>query len=405
MPQFRLAHLFETAPSAVQGVPAILQRNSARVRLILSALGVVGLLLFIRYLTAPAGGPHHRPAPPVRVATAAQKTVNVIAHTIGSVVANATVNVTSQVNGQVAEAEFQEGQIVHKGDVLFRLDPRPFQAAIDQAEANLARDRAQLVNARHDRRRYNKLFRQNAISAQQRDRAIAQAGALAGSVKADEAALALAKLNLDYSVIRAPVDGKTGPIKIQPGNLVKANDTNPLVVITQIKPIKVSFSLPQTDLPRIQAQMAAHKLVATVRVHGNGGATLRAPVDFVDNAVNAQTGTIQLRATFPNTDGRLVPGELVDVSVALNELHNAVVVPSEAVNVGPNGHYVYVVNDRNVAEMDDVTILYDDGTEAAVKGKVHAGDKVITAGQLRAEPGRPVAIAGAPQDGTGSAQP
>ena len=335
MPQFKLAHLFETAPSAVQGVPAILQRNSTRVRLILSALGVVGLLLFIRYLTAPASAPHQRPPPPVKVATAVQKTVNVIDHTIGSVVANATVNVTSQVNGQVAEAGFQEGQIVRKGDVLFRLDPRPFQAAIDQAEANLARDRAQLINAQRDRRRYNKLFRQNAISAQQRDQAIAQAGALAGSVKADQAALAIAKLDLDYSVIRAPVDGKTGPIKIQPGNLVKANDTNPLVVITQIKPIKVSFALPQTDLPRIQAQMAAHKLVATIRVHGSGGATLRAPVDFVDNAVNAQTGTIQLRATFPNTDGRLVPGELVDVSVALDALHDAVVVPTEAVNVGP----------------------------------------------------------------------
>lgn len=392
MRQFRLPQLFQTVPATVQGFPSALQRTTPRVRLILSAAGVAGLATLIWYLTGSPGGPMKRPPPPVRIATAVQKNVTVSERTIGTIVANATVNITSRVDGQVAEAAFQEGQIVHAGDVLFHLDQRPFAAAIDQAKATLARDRAQLINAQQDRARYDRLFKEKAISAQQRDQAIAQAGALAGSVRADEAALALATLNQDYSVIRAPIDGKTGPIRIQPGNLVKANDANPLVVITQIQPIKIAFSLPQTDLPQIQRQLSAKRLIATVTVQGNGGMTLMMPVDFVDNAVNAQTGTIELRATSPNIDGRLVPGELVDVSVNLSQLHDVTVVPTEAVNVGPNGRYIYVLDAQDVAAMRPVKVLYDDGSQAAVSGDIHGGDRVITVGQLRVQPGKPVAI-------------
>ena len=391
MRHFRLPQLFQAIPSSGQGIH-VLAHNRTRARLIASALGVALVLAGIWYLTLPGGEGHMRPPPPVRVATAQQKNMAEVERTIGTVIANATVNVSAQVDGKVESAGFQEGDIVHKGDVLFRLDPRPFEAALKQAQANLARDRAQLINAQRDRRRYDKLFRQNAISAQQRDQAIAQAGAYAGSVKADQAAVDIAKLNLDYAVIRAPVEGKTGPIQIQPGNLVKAN-TNTLVVLTQIRPIKVSFSLPQTDLPRVQQQMAAHRLVVEVTPHGAGGQTLRAPVDFVGNAVNDQTGTIELRATFPNADARLVPGELVDVSVNLNELKNATVVPSDAVNVGPNGHYVYVVGKDRVAAMRSVRILFDDGNNSAISGKVAPGDTVITVGQLRVIPGKPVAVA------------
>jgi multidrug efflux system membrane fusion protein len=314
-----------------------------------------------------------------------------VEQTIGTVVANATVNVSSQVDGKVAKAEFQEGDLVKEGDVLFRLDPRPFEAALDQARANLARDRAQLVNALQDRARYDRLFKQNAISAQQRDQVTAQAGALAGSVKADEAAVALARLHLDYSVIRAPMNGKTGPILIQPGNLVKAN-SNTLVVLTQIQPIKISFSLPQTDLPRLQKQMAKGALVAETTPHGAGGKTIHAKVDFIDNTVNAESGTIQLRATVPNRDGRLVPGELVDISVNLADLKQAIVVPSQAVNVGPDGHYVWVVGKDDTARMRPVNIRYDNGTDTAITGKVTAGERVITVGQLRVEPGAPVSI-------------
>ncbi len=362
-------------------------------RWILIGLGIVVMVGLIWYLRMPSSPDmRQQPPPPVRVATAVQRNMMVTERTIGAVVANATVNVTSQVAGQVMSAEFQEGQIVHEGDVLFRLDPRPFEAALAQAQANLARDQASLLNAQQNQRRYDTLFSQNAISAQQRDQAIAQAGSLAGTVKADEAAVALAKLNLEYSVIQAPVDGKTGPIEIQPGNLVKANDANPLVVITQIEPVKVSFSLPQADLPRIQQQLENHRLIATVKEQGEAGVTLTAPVDFIDNNVSAQTGTIQLRATFQNEDGRLVPGELVDVSVDLNELHNVTVVPSQSVNIGPDGRYVYVLKNGDVPEMNAVGVLFDDGTSAAVSGKVKPGDKVITLGQLRIEPGHPVSV-------------
>lgn len=363
-------------------------------RWILSGLGIAVLIALMWYLRTPAArnGRHMAP-PPVRVAAAVQKNMAVTEHTIGTVVANSTVNITSQVAGQVMSANFQEGQIVHQGDVLFRLDPRPFEAALAQANANLARDQASLLNARQNQRRYDTLFNQNAISAQQRDQATAQAGALAGTVKADEAAVALAKLNLEYSVIHAPVGGKTGPIEIQPGNLVKANDTvNPLVVITQIEPVKVSFSLPQSDLPRIQKQLKNHRLIATVKEQGEAGETLTAPVDFIDNTVSAQTGTIQLRATFPNKDGRLVPGELVDVSVNLDELHNVTVVPSDAVNIGPNGRYVYVLEKGDLAKMSAVKVLFDNGTNAAISGKIQPGNKVVTVGQLRIEPGHPVSV-------------
>ncbi len=386
--------MLQTKPITVQGLPAAFRQTSPRLRLVLSALGIAAAVGLVWYLAQPGPARPEPPPPPVNVATVTEKNVSMVERTIGTVVANATVNVTSQVAGQMMSAEFQEGQIVRQGDVLFQLDPRPFEAALDQAKANLARDQAQLVAAFRDRRRFDTLAKEGAISAQQHDQATAQAGAMAGTVKADKAAIAIAELNLAYAAIRAPVDGKTGPIQIQPGNLVKANDTNSLVVLTQIQPIKVSFFLPQTDLPRIQTQMQAHKLVATVAAHGDTRPPLKAPVDFVGNAVNAQTGTIELRATFPNEDSRLVPGELVDVSVNLNQLHGVTAVPSEAVNNGPNGPYVYVVDAHRVAAMRAVKVLYDDGTTSAIKGKVHRGDTVITVGQLRVEPGKAVAIAG-----------
>ncbi len=313
------------------------------------------------------------------------------ARTIGTVLADATVNVTSQVAGQLLRAGFKEGQIVRKGSVLFELDNRPFEAALQQARADLARDQAQLVAAKRDARRYNLLFTQNAISAQQRDQYVAQAGALVGTVDADRAALAIARLNLDYAAIRSPITGRTGPILIQPGNLVKANDTNPLVVVTQIEPIKVSFFLPQSDLPRIEQQMARHRLVAEISPHGSTRVQ-SAPVDFIGNQVNSQTGTIELRATFANRDAALVPGELVDVEVVLRQLKNATVVPSSALNIGPNGHYIYVLDRERIARKIAVRLRYDNGALAAVRGELAPGMMVITVGQLRVVPNQKVAV-------------
>ncbi len=312
-------------------------------------------------------------------------------HTIGTIVANSTVQVTSRVEGQLVAAHFKEGDIVHKGDLLFELDPRPFQAALAQAAATQKRDQAQLVSAQNDARRYTYLAAQGAASRSQADQFSAQANALAATVAADRASVETARLNLLYSRITAPIDGKTGPILIQPGNVVPANGTNPLVVISQIQPVKVSFFLPQADLPRVQDQMRAHKLFASLQVHDAANTRLTAPVDFIANAVDNTTGTVELRATFDNSDFRLVPGQLLDVSVSLASLPNATVIPREAINQGPQGRYVYVVENGN-AVMRSIDLLYDDGTIAAIAGDVRPGDRVITDGQLRVAPGKPVTV-------------
>lgn len=362
-------------------------------KLIFGAGAVVLAALLAWAIFGGSSEQHMRPPPPVNVARATTSDVIVSEHALGTVVANATVNVTSQVDGQVSQAHFKEGDIVHKGDVLFTLDPRPFDAAVAQARANLARDEAQYVSAQRNAARYEELAKENAVSPSQRDEIVAQAGALAGTVKADKAAVDIAQLNRQYATIHSPIDGKTGPILIQPGNLVKANDVNSMVVITQEQPVKISFFLPQSDLPKIQAQHAANRLIATVTPHDNAGAPASARVDFTGNAVNQQTGTIELRATFANDEMRFVPGQVVDVSVALGELPHAIVVPDAAVNTGPDGRYVYVVNKDGTARMEKVTVLFAQGTTDAISGKVKPGEQVITEGQFRVEPGKPVSIA------------
>ncbi|MGC9953006.1 MAG: efflux RND transporter periplasmic adaptor subunit [Rhizomicrobium sp.] len=330
--------------------------------------------------------------PPVIVATAVFRNVTVVEHTIGTVVANSTVQVTARVSGQLMSASFKEGQIVRAGDLLFQIDPKPFVAALEQARAQLAKDSAQLLSARNDQKRYDALFLQNAASSQQRDQADATAKGLIATVASDRAALDVARLNLGYTEIRSSIDGKTGPILIQPGNLIAVNGASPLVVVTQIQPVKVSFSLPQSDLPQIQDRYRVHDLSVLLDLHEANGARLTAPVDFIDNEVNAQTGTIELRATFDNHDLRLVPGQLVDVAVNLKTLKNATVVPREAVNDGPNGRYVFVVAPTGEAAMRPVNVLFDDGTSMAVSGRIKPGDKVITDGQLRVVPGAKVNI-------------
>ncbi|HTO42086.1 MAG TPA: efflux RND transporter periplasmic adaptor subunit, partial [Rhizomicrobium sp.] len=284
------------------------------------------------------------PKPPVIVAEAVGRQVTAFDHTIGTVVANATVQITARVEGQLISAAFKEGDFVRAGDLLFKLDPRPFQAALDQAIATRNKDQAQANAALNDARRYAALVAQGAVSRSQADQFTANAKALSATVAADKANEDAARLNLVFTEIRAPVDGKTGAIAIQPGNIVAANATTPLVTITQIKPIKVSFSLPQKDVPQIQAQMKAGTLSATIKPHSGGGPELHAPITFIGNQVDDRTGTIEMRATYPNTDMALVPGQLVDVKIALKSLGAAIVVPHDAVNIGPNGTFVFVVS-------------------------------------------------------------
>jgi membrane fusion protein, multidrug efflux system len=383
------ANAFEALPGRVQRVPQAFGRLDKRTRLIIGALAAVIVTLLAWHFLGGDRGGRKMPPPPVIVATAASRNVTVVEHTIGTVVANSTVQITARVSGQLLSASFKEGQIVRAGDLLFQIDPKPFVAALEQARAQLAKDSAQLFSARNDQKRYAALFAQNAASSQQRDQADATAKGLAATVAADRAALQVAQLNLGYTQIRSPIDGKTGPILIQPGNLIAVNGASPLVVVTQIQPVKVSFSLPQSDLPQIQARASQHALSVAIDMHGT---RLTAPVDFIDNEVDNKTGTIELRATFDNRDQRLVPGQMIDVAVALNSLKNATVVPREAVNDGPNGRYVFVVMPDNVAVMRPVDVLFDDGANMAVSGGVKRGDKVIVDGQLRVVPGGRVSI-------------
>jgi len=397
----------QTVPAAVQSFPDTIRQANPRTRLILGVAGIAAIILAIMYLNGAFSPVPEKKTPPapVRVGQASSKTVIITEHTVGTIIANATVAVTAQVSGQIVSVNFKEGDIVKKGDVLFQLDPRPFQAALNQAQAATARDRATLVSDQKDAVRYSALIKLGAASQQQTDVAVATAAAEAATVTADKAAADAAKLNLNYATVRSPVDGKTGPILIQIGNLIAANQTNPLVTIAQIHPVKVSFFLPQTDLPRIQQRMAENRMEAAIQVQGQGGEKLKAPVDFVSNTVSNVTGTIELRATFPNLDNVLVPGQLADTTVSLGQIDNAVVVPHDAVNLGPDSSYVWVVDKDMKAQMRNVTVLNDDGTIAAVKGPVKPGDKLITDGALRVVQGTTVVVKkGPPRNQQSTAQ-
>jgi membrane fusion protein, multidrug efflux system len=338
----------------------------------------------------PAGGKGHAPAP-VRTAIVQRRDMPVVEHTLGTVVANAMVQVTARVQGTLESANFKEGQFVKRGDLLFQIDRRAFQAALAQARATLLRDEALLKNANRDAQRYNALYAQNAISSQQRDTSATNAAALAATVAADKAAVDLAQLNLGYTQIRSPIDGKTGPLLVQPGNMVAATGTTALVTIAQIQPVKLSFDLPQADLPLIQARQKVRPLIATIDVRDPKNQPLSAPVDFTSNVVSNQSGTVELRANFDNANLSLLPGQLVNVTVELNNITNALVVPHDAVNDGPNGTYVYVVVDGR-AMPRSVKILFDDSKNVAVQGDLKKGDQVIVEGQLRVIPNGPVQV-------------
>ncbi|HEX7775868.1 MAG TPA: efflux RND transporter periplasmic adaptor subunit [Parvibaculum sp.] len=369
-------------------------KASPRTILILAGMALIAVFALRGILESSSTGSavNRTDVPPVTVATAEQRDMPVYVQTIGTVMANATVQVKSRIDGQIVSANFKEGQIVHKGDLLFQIDRAPYEAALRAAEGALRRDQAQLANARLDLGRATALVKKGYVSVQTRDAALAASKGLVGTVAADEAAVDQAKLQLGYTDIRSPIDGKTGAILVDAGNLVKANDTGSLVVITQIQPVKISFSLAQQNLPKLQERAAQNALVASLKAHGDGGEEVTAPIDFIGNAVNATAGTIELRATYNNPDYRLVPGEFVDVRVQLDNLKNAVTVPRDAVNTGQNGLYVYVVNADNKAEMRTVSLLYQDDTTAALNGGVKAGDRIITDGQLRVSPGNPVKV-------------
>jgi membrane fusion protein, multidrug efflux system len=380
-----------------------LSRLSPRLKWILIAAGGLILIAIAWHVIAGLLAGHKKPPPPpqVSVATAKKADVTVMAHTIATVVSPATVQVDAQVTGILKTAYFQEGQLVHKGDPLFLIDPAPYQNAAAQAQSTLAKDQATAQSDLNDEKRYIALYAVNATSQQMRDQAIAAAKSAVAQVNADQAGVNIAAENLSYTKIVSPIDGKTGPIVIQPGNLITVAGATPLVTITQVQPIKVSFFLPQNQLIQIQNQMNAGKLQAIVPMPDAPGGKEMAAVDFIGNIVSSTTGTIELRATFANDDMRLVPGQSVNVGITINQLPGATVVPRDAVNVGPNGSYIYTVDKTMVVHQVNIQMLNDDGTNDAVKGNIKPGDTVITQGQISVVPGSKVSI----QNGKGSGAP
>ena len=352
-----------------------------RIFLIGGAALVLALGGFWYFTHKSAPPPRRMTAAPVHVAPVEVRSMSVIERTIGTVLANSTVSVNARIQGQMIRAAFKEGQMVKTGDVLFQIDPRPYQAVYDNALASLA-----TAKAKADR--YARLTAQNAVAPQQFDDA--QAAYLEA-----KAAVESARLNVEFTTIRAPVNGKTGPILIQPGNMIAAatasTTASSLVSIAEIQPVKISLSLPQSDLPRIQARQAKGGLTLQISMHDAGGKDIQVPVNFIGNAVTSTTGTIELRASYPNPDMALVPGQLVDVVVALSEIPNATLVPREAVNTGPDGQYVYVIKD-GTAQQVPIKVLFDDSVNDAVSGSLHKGDQVIIDGQLRVIPGAKVSV-------------
>jgi len=337
---------------------------------------------------------------PVVAETADRKNVPLQVKAIGNVEAYNTVTIKSQVNGEIAEVHFREGQDVKRGKLLFKIDPRPFESTLRQAESALERDRAQAKNAEEESKRYATLAGKGFVSVQEYDRARTNAAALDAVVKADEAAVENARLQLEFTSIKAPIDGRTGAIAIQKGNVVKANDI-PLVTINQVTPIYVTFSVPEQDLPNIKRFQASGELHVEASIPQGNRKPVKGSLTFIDNKVNATTGTILLKATFANQDHALWPGQFVDVVLTLTTERDRVVVPSPAVQTGQQGQYVYVIKDDMTAELRVVSPgrLYN-GWTVIDKG-VAAGEMVVTDGQLRIVPGSKVEIKNAkPEDET-----
>lgn len=332
-----------------------------------------------------AGKKAGRPAP-VFVDKVSQRSIPLRVSAIGTVQARATVTVRSRVDGQLMAAPFGQGEIVKKGDILFRIDPLPFEARLRQAQANLARDKAMLAKSLADLRRYQDLSNKGFSSQQKYEEAKASVGALEATIHANEAAVQMTKLDLGYTSIHAPIDGRAGAMLVDPGNLVKANET-PLVVLNEVRPIYVTFSVPEHNLVEIRARFTQGTLGVQAAVPGDTAPPAEGKLDFINNAVDPQTGTIMLRATFANADDRLIPGQFVNVSVTLSTLRDATVVPARTVQSGQRGSYVFVVKPNKTVEQRPVAIGATVDNFTVVTDGLKAGETIVTEGQLRLFPG------------------
>jgi multidrug efflux system membrane fusion protein len=354
----------------------------------LLALGALSVLAACGGGQKKAGPP---PGLPVVVDTVTREDVPVEWSGVGTVEAIQSVAVRAQVSAALVGVHFKEGQDVKKGDLLFTLDERPFEAALRASEAQLQRDRALLASAQADAKRYRELVSKEYVTRSDADTKQAQAEALAATVAADEAGVASARVNLQYCRIVAPLAGRTGSLLVKQGNVVKAND-EPLVSIQQMEPIRAGFVLPQSLLGELRARAAASTLTAAAKAPEDPGPAHDGALTFIDNAVDASTGTIAAKAEFANRDRALWPGQFVNVRLVLDTDRDAVVAPSQAVQSGQSGDYVFLLKDDQTVEMRPVTVRRAAGDKTLIDKGLAPGDKVVVEGQLRLQPGAHVEV-------------
>jgi membrane fusion protein, multidrug efflux system len=330
-------------------------------------------------------------AVPVTVAKAQKKTVPIDLLAIGSASAYSTVSIESQVNAVLESVHIKEGQFVRKGDLLFTLDGRPFESALAQAKANLEKDKAQSELNQVQATRYGELYKAGVAAKEQYDTMQANANAQVAAVNADEAAVQSAQLQLNYCKIYAPSDGQTGALQVYPGTIVKQNDAPVMIVINQVNPIYMTFSIPEQYLGEVQKFKARGSLVVQATPYGDTKAET-GNLSFIDNTVDNTTGTIKLKATFTNSDRRLWPGQFSTVSLRLAEDEDATVVPTQAVQTGQGGDFVYVVKSDATVDQRQVKVTRTVGGDSVISSGISPGDTVVTDGQMRLLPGIKVQV-------------
>jgi multidrug efflux system membrane fusion protein len=328
------------------------------------------------------------PAVPVLTGQVIEKSMPLRLHAIGNVETIASVAIKSRVDGQIIAAHVRDGQDLIKGELLFQLDPKPYQAQLEQAQANLAHDQAQLEYLRGQEQRYQDLLKQNFVSREGYAQVAANFHGAQASVSANEAATQQARINLGYTTIRSPINGRAGKVMLSEGNMVKANDTLAMVVINQVAPIYVAVAVPEQYLNEIRARQK--KAPLRMQTEPEKGKVATGKLAFVDNAVDVATGTIKLRGIFANEDRQLWPGQFVNAWVTLREEENALVVPTQALQTGPNGQYVYVVKADASAELRPVQVARTEGVDTVLVGGLKPGETVVVDGASRIVPGSKV---------------
>jgi multidrug efflux system membrane fusion protein len=361
------------------------------------ALTVAAGAVVIILMTRTDGRPQREkrePLVPVKVAAAIRKAVPVQLQAVGTVEAYATVSIKSRVDGQLMGIHFREGQDVKKGDLLFTIDPRPFEVALKEAQARLERDIALAGKADMDARRYAELVAKNFVSSDKYEQFRANSEALRASVDADRAVVDRAKLQLEYCYIKSPMAGRTGRLLVDEGAQIKANDDKGgMVDIAQIMPIYVGFAVPQQYLPQIKTHMAGGQLKVEAIIPDSRETTETGTLSFLDNKVNSQTGTVLLKGSFANTERRLWPGQFATVVLTLTTQPNAIVIPAAAIQVGQQGQFVFVVKPDMTVESRPVVTGMNIGDGVVIDKGLAAGEQVVTEGQLRLVPGAKVQVA------------